>query len=71
LHPRETGDPGRRGAAQAAGLDLVDLTGRELAGADAVAVLTGHDAFDYRLIERAPYVFDTRNRCSGDHVERI
>jgi UDP-N-acetyl-D-glucosamine dehydrogenase len=55
-----------------AGLDLVDLTERELAGADAVVVLTDHDAFDYRLVERvAPYVFETRNRCSGDHVERI
>jgi len=55
-----------------AGLDLVELTERELAAADAVVVLTDHDAFDYRLIERAaPYVFDTRNRCNGDHVERI
>jgi hypothetical protein len=37
-----------------------------------VVVLTDHDVFDYRLVERAaPYVFDTRNRCNGDHVERI
>jgi UDP-N-acetyl-D-glucosamine dehydrogenase len=54
------------------GLRVVELTGAELAGADAVVVLTDHDVFDYRLVERASgYVFDTRNRCGGDHVERI
>jgi nucleotide sugar dehydrogenase len=55
-----------------AGVDMVDLTAEELAAADAVVILTDHDAFDYRLIEReSSYVFDTRNRCRGDHIERI
>jgi UDP-N-acetyl-D-glucosamine dehydrogenase len=54
------------------GLAVVELTPGELAAADAVVVLTDHDVFDYRAVERfGSYVFDTRNRCSGDHVERI
>jgi UDP-N-acetyl-D-mannosaminuronic acid dehydrogenase/UDP-N-acetyl-D-glucosamine dehydrogenase len=40
--------------------------------ADAVVVLTDHDDLDYHLVERAgSYVFDTRNRCRGDNVERL
>jgi UDP-N-acetyl-D-glucosamine dehydrogenase len=54
------------------GLTLVELTDVELKSADAVVVLTDHDVFDYREVERrASYVFDTRNRCTGDNVERI
>src|SRR5436190_1923271 len=55
-----------------AGLRLVDLTEEELTRADVVVVLTDHDAFDYSLVERfAPYIFDTRNRCTGAQVETI
>ena len=45
----------------------VELTPGELAGADAVVLLTDHDAFDYDLVirEHAPYVFDCRRRLSG------
>jgi UDP-N-acetyl-D-glucosamine dehydrogenase len=54
------------------GVALVDLTEAEAATADAVVVLTDHDVFDYRLVERAgSYVFDTRNRCRGPNVERL
>jgi UDP-N-acetyl-D-mannosaminuronate dehydrogenase len=55
-----------------AGLTTVELTEDEVARADAVMVLTDHDVFDYRMVEKVgSYVFDTRNRCSGSHVERI
>lgn len=51
-------------------IPLVELTQEELRAADAVVVLTDHSGFDYRLVEeRASYVFDTRNRCIGEHVE--
>lgn len=51
---------------------LVDLTAEELSAADAVVVVTDHDAFDYGLIERtAGYVLDTRNRLHGPAVERL
>ncbi|MFG3442159.1 nucleotide sugar dehydrogenase [Nonomuraea sp. NPDC047897] len=55
-----------------AGVEIIEVTRRELAEADAVVVLTDHDRFDYRLVEEAsPYVFDTRNRCRGPNVELI
>jgi UDP-N-acetyl-D-glucosamine dehydrogenase len=55
-----------------AGVAIVDLTSEEVAAADAVVVLTDHDVFDYAMIEKfGTYVFDARNRCNGDHVERI
>jgi len=55
-----------------AGVVLVDLNRQELEQADAVVVLTDHDSFDYHLVERAGrYVFDTRNRCRGENVERL
>jgi nucleotide sugar dehydrogenase len=55
-----------------AGLPVVELTEQEVRWADAVVVLTDHDVFDYRMIEKlGSYVFDTRNRCSGEQVERI
>ncbi|TDC36390.1 nucleotide sugar dehydrogenase [Micromonospora sp. 15K316] len=54
------------------GVAVVDLTEREVREADAVVVVTDHDVFDYDLVARhARYVFDTRNRCSGDVVERL
>ena len=51
---------------------LVELSSQELAAADAVVILTDHDAFDYdRVMGTAQYVFDTRNRCRGPGVERL
>ena len=52
-------------------ISLVDVTDDELQAADAVVVLTDHDAFDYEALARARYVLDTRNRLKGDNVERL
>ncbi|MDE3087629.1 MAG: nucleotide sugar dehydrogenase, partial [Acidobacteriota bacterium] len=50
----------------------VPLSAGELAAADAVVLVTDHDAFDYELVRRcASYVLDTRNRMAGDNVERL
>ena len=54
------------------GIGLTELTSQELAAADAVVILTDHDAFDYQQVARtAQYIFDTRNRCRGPEVERL
>ncbi|MEV6370903.1 nucleotide sugar dehydrogenase [Micromonospora musae] len=54
------------------GVAVVSLTEREVREADAVIVVTDHDVFDYDLVARhARYVFDSRNRCAGDVVERL
>ncbi|MCW2919510.1 MAG: lipopolysaccharide biosynthesis protein [Actinomycetia bacterium] len=54
------------------GIGLVHLEEDELRAADAVVVLTDHDAFDFQLVQRvSSYIFDTRNRCSGPAVERL
>ena len=51
---------------------LVEATAEELAAADAVVLVTDHDAFDYELVEKhARYVLDTRNRLDGPSVERL
>ena len=51
---------------------VVDLTGDEIGDADAVIVVTDHDAFDYDLVRtHARYVFDTRSRLDGPNVERL
>ncbi|WP_225847072.1 nucleotide sugar dehydrogenase [Streptomyces sp. HPF1205] len=48
----------------------VELTRKEVAGADVVVLLTDHDAFDYDLIVRhAGFVLDCRHRLSGPTVE--
>ena len=53
-------------------VEPADLTAAEVAAADVVVVLTDHDCFDYRLVEReAGYVFDARDRCQGKQVERL
>ena len=50
----------------------VEPTAAELAAADAVVLLTDHDAFDYRAIsEHARYVFDCRRRLTGPTVETL
>jgi nucleotide sugar dehydrogenase len=55
-----------------AGVRRVELSAAELAQADAVVVLTDHDAFDWELVAaRAGYVFDTRARLDGEHVEHL
>jgi UDP-N-acetyl-D-glucosamine dehydrogenase len=51
---------------------LVALSAGELAAADAVLVLTDHDAFDWDLVlNESRYIFDTRHRLSGPHVEHL
>jgi UDP-N-acetyl-D-glucosamine dehydrogenase len=50
----------------------VDCSPEELAGADAVVLLTDHDEFDYDSIARhARYVLDTRHRVPGPAVEHL
>jgi len=50
----------------------VGLTAEELAAADAVVLLTDHDAFDYELVRaHARYVLDTRDRMRGTQVEQL
>ena len=50
----------------------VELTPGELAGADAVLLLTDHDAFDYDMVlQHAPFVFDCRRKVSGANVETL
>ncbi|GGT84450.1 nucleotide sugar dehydrogenase [Streptomyces lateritius] len=54
------------------GVLCVELTEAEIAATDAVVVLTDHDDLDYGLVERhAKYVFDARNRCRGDRIDRL
>ena len=51
---------------------LVPLNDAELDAADAVVLVTDHDAFDLeRVAARAGYVLDTRGRISGPNVERL
>jgi UDP-N-acetyl-D-glucosamine dehydrogenase len=51
---------------------LVELTREQLEAADAVVLLTDHDAFDYDAIAtHARYVLDTRHRLTGERVEAL
>ncbi len=51
---------------------LVVATPEEIATADAVVLVTDHDAFDYAsVVDNAPFVLDTRNRMTGPNVERL
>lgn len=51
---------------------LVDADADELAAADAVVIITDHDAFDYELVRtHARYVLDTRHRVDGPTVEHL
>ncbi len=53
-------------------VDRVELTAAEVASADAVVLVTDHDAVDYDLIlANAPYVFDARHRLDGPIVEHL
>ena len=50
----------------------VDATPQEAAKADAVVLLTDHDAFDLdALVAKAQYFFDARHRVSGPTVEHL
>lgn len=50
----------------------VELTEGEIDEADAVVLLTDHDAFDYEMVlARAIYVLDTRHRLYGERVEHL
>jgi UDP-N-acetyl-D-glucosamine dehydrogenase len=52
--------------------ERVDLTPEEIGRADVVVLVTDHDDVDYAIVERhARYVFDTRNRLRGEHVELL
>ena len=51
---------------------LCDLTSAELSAADAVVVLTDHDIFDWDLVlQHSRFIFDTRHRLAGTHVEQL
>ena len=51
---------------------LVEASPEELAAADAVVLITDHDAFDYDSIQaNARYILDTRNRLDGPNVDRL
>jgi UDP-N-acetyl-D-glucosamine dehydrogenase len=51
---------------------LGELNVADLAAADAVVVLTDHDAFDWDLVRaHARCIFDTRHRLDGPHVEHL
>lgn len=50
----------------------VEFTPGELADADAVLLLTDHDAFDYDVVvQHASFVFDCRRKVSGANVETL
>jgi UDP-N-acetyl-D-glucosamine dehydrogenase len=50
----------------------VELTADEVQQAQAVVIVTDHDAFDYDLIrDCGRYVLDTRNRIRGPRVESL
>jgi UDP-N-acetyl-D-glucosamine dehydrogenase len=50
----------------------VDATQHEIEAADAVVLLTDHDAFDLDAVAgQAGYVLDTRRRLSGQNVEHL
>jgi UDP-N-acetyl-D-glucosamine dehydrogenase len=59
-------------AGEAIAYPRVDATAEEVAAADAVVLITDHDAFDYDLVAtHARYVLDTRNRLDGPAVDRL
>ena len=51
---------------------LVEADREEVASADAVVLVTDHDAFDFESIVRsARYLLDTQGRVDGPNVERL
>ena len=54
------------------GIKIVAVDDVRLDAADAVVVLTDHDDVDYRHLEKScSWVFDTRRRLTGQHVEHL
>lgn len=52
--------------------DRVEMTPEELAAADAVVLLTDHDAFDIdQIATHAGFVLDCRHRMEGSHVQYL
>jgi UDP-N-acetyl-D-glucosamine dehydrogenase len=52
--------------------DRVEVTTEELAAADAVVLLTDHDAFDIdQIATHAGFVLDCRHRMEGSHVQYL
>jgi UDP-N-acetyl-D-glucosamine dehydrogenase len=50
----------------------VDAVPEELSAADAVVLLTDHDAFDFAdIVKHARYFFDCRHRVAGENVETL
>ncbi|HEY6748602.1 MAG TPA: UDP binding domain-containing protein, partial [Mycobacteriales bacterium] len=50
----------------------VELTRDEVERADAVVLVTDHDAFDYAMVQRhATLILDTRHRLDGPDVEQL
>jgi len=50
----------------------VDVTPDELSSADAVVLLTDHDAFDFdEVVSHAKFILDCRHRLEGPHVEYL
>jgi UDP-N-acetyl-D-glucosamine dehydrogenase len=48
------------------------VTSEELSTADAVVLLTDHDAFDFdEVVKHARYYFDCRHRLAGANVEAL
>jgi UDP-N-acetyl-D-glucosamine dehydrogenase len=53
-------------------IERVEPTPAEIAGADAVVMLTDHDAFDRaNIVQHATYVLDCRHVLAGDNVETL
>ena len=51
---------------------MCELTAVELSAADAVVVLTDHVVFDWDLVrQHSRFIFDTRHRLTGEHVEPL
>jgi UDP-N-acetyl-D-glucosamine dehydrogenase len=50
----------------------VALSPEEVERADAVVLVTDHDAFDYDMVQRhAKLILDTRHRLDGPDVEQL
>lgn len=53
-------------------IGLGALSADEVAAADAVVILTDHDAFDWDIVrDHARFIFDTRHRLAGPQVEHL
>ena len=51
---------------------IIELAPRRVRRADAVILVTDHDAFDYDLVTaHAALVLDTRRRLDGPNVEQL